>query len=102
MEHLDSMSDRLASIEAATSIFDKYIWTTAERRAARSGQDSANSYADLLGKSDPKKIIDEALSLRDLAGSYGAAAKVLSGGDTRSGSQVPGAKRKHVIPRRRK
>ncbi|MGB9199026.1 MAG: toll/interleukin-1 receptor domain-containing protein [Terriglobales bacterium] len=80
MEHMDRIADRLASIEATTSLFDHYIYETAKRKVEQSsGLNSANSYADLLGKSDVKKIVDEALSKGDLASAYGAAAKVLSG-----------------------
>jgi len=101
MEHLDRIAERLAGIEVAMSVFDKYIYAAAARKVQLSSLGSANSYADLFGKSDAEKILDEALSKADLAGAYGAAAKAL-GSETPSGPQGPRDRPKHVIPRRRK
>jgi hypothetical protein len=102
IENNDRIEARLAGIEVATSVFDKYIYEAAARKVKLSTLGSANSYAGLFGKSDAEKIIDEALSKEDLAGAYGAAAKVLSGEETGSGSQVSKARVPSISIRNRR
>jgi hypothetical protein len=99
MEHMDRIADRLAGIEVATSVFDKYIYEAAARKVSLSSLGSArsNAYADLL-KSSGEQIIDKALSEGDLARHYGEAANLRGAVEASAGPQVPKAKAAATLP----